>query len=132
MGVRVPNLNSPSQFTIICHFPSFYCSISFDENLCMVTREDDPQFSSFVDSVVVATWHAEERGIAKADANELPDVLLFGEKYTKMFRDAIFEVGNYAEIYERNLARILPRGGRNMLNSLYDAGPQMYAPPGFF
>ncbi|CAB9526877.1 Putative amino-acid ABC transporter-binding protein YhdW [Seminavis robusta] len=105
---------------------------TFDENLCLVTRQDDPQFSSFVFWTVASTWHAEERGVTEANSRDMPDVNLFGFDYSKMFRDAIFAVGNYGEIYERNLASILPRGGRNMLNSVQDAGPQIYVPPGYF
>ncbi|CAB9520018.1 Putative amino-acid ABC transporter-binding protein YhdW [Seminavis robusta] len=105
---------------------------TFDDNLCLVTRQDDPQFSSFVFWTVASTWYAEERGVTDANSRDMPDVNLFGFDYSRMFQDSVFAVGNYDQIYERNLASILPRGGRNMLNSAREAGPQLYVPPGYF
>jgi hypothetical protein len=83
--------------------------------------------------IVTATIYAEEHGIGQANGNadDMPDVNLFGDSFIKMFRDAINAVGNIGEIYERNLAQILPRGGRNTVNSVEIAGPQIYVPPGF-
>ena len=47
-----------------------------------------------------------------------------------MLRDAVHAMGNYNEVYERNLATIIPRGGRNMLNLVEDNQPLRYIPPG--
>ena len=103
-----------------------------EENRCLVSRQDDPQFASFVYWVVAATIYAEEQGITWATANNMPDVNLFGEDYIKMFRDAIYYSGNYGEIFERNLGNVLPERGRNAINNMNAPGPQIYVPPGFF
>lgn len=116
---------------LLSHLPAFR-SIAFDENLCLVTRQDDQQFSSFVYWVVASTIYAEENGVTQESYNDMPDIQLFGPDFVKMFRDVIYVVGNYAEIYERNLSPFLPRGGRNTINLAEDSGPQIYVPPGFF
>ena len=115
-------------------------SLEFDENLCLVTRQDDPQFSSFVNWIVAATFYAEfsvERGlhadpITKTDAEQMPDVNLFGRPYSKMLRNVVWEVGNYAEVYDANVAPFLPRSDRNTINTVAHRGPQLYVPPNFF
>jgi len=102
------------------------------DNRCLVTRQDDPQFSSFVYWTLAALVYAEEENVSKASANELPDVNIFGEDHRRMFRDAVYFEGNYGEIYERNLGALLPERGRNAVNSIVNPGPQIYVPPGFF
>jgi hypothetical protein len=47
----------------------------------------------------------------------MPLVKLYGNNYTRMLRDAILHVGNYGEIYCRNLQAHIPRYGLNMLSS---------------
>lgn len=84
--------------------------------LALVTLEDDPKWSSFVNLVVTATIHTEEQGINQNTGGRMPLVFLFGPLYTLLFRNTIQAVGNYAEMYERNLAASMPRGGLNMLN----------------
>ena len=104
--------------------------MTFAENLCLVTRQDDPEFSSFVYWVIDSLIYAEELGITQATSNRMPDVKLLGPDFSKIFRDAVFVVGNYGEIYDRNLGSILNRSGtRNLLNN--NSGPQLYIPPGF-
>jgi hypothetical protein len=63
-----------------------------------VTRQDDPNWSSFVYWIVEATFYAEENGIDRLSSNEMPTVALFGEAFTRMFRDAISFVGSYGEL----------------------------------
>ena len=64
-------------------------------------------------------------------ANHMPVVNRFGSSYKRMLRDAVFEVGNYAEVYERSVEPVVPReGGPNMLNT--DAGPQLTSMPGLW
>jgi hypothetical protein len=46
----------------------------------------------------------------------MPAVNLYGSNFTSMLRDAIMYVGNYGEIYSRNLEAFIPRRGLNMLN----------------
>jgi len=108
-------------------------NLLFDgDNRCLVTRQDDAQFSSFVYWSVAVTVFAEERAITQATANDMPDVNIFGEDYRRMFRDAVFFAGNYGEVYERNLGTLLPERGRNTINSIESPGPQIYVPPGYF
>ena len=104
-----------------------------EENRCLVSRQDDPQFSSFVFWVVAAIIYAAEQGITQIMASEkMPDINLFGDDYLKMFRDAVYFSGNYDEVYERHLGALLPERGRNAVNNIKAPGPQIYVPPGYF
>ena len=58
----------------------------------------------------------------------MPVVSLFGEERKQMFRDAVYAVGNYGEIYNRTLESIIPREGRNLLNT-NPVGPQQLPLP---
>lgn len=100
------------------------------EPLTPLTRQDDPLFSSFVQWVVAALFYAEEQGITQATASNMPTVSLFGNKYFAMFRRVVEAVGNYGEMYERNLGSELPRSGANQLN-VFPFGPQLFVRPGF-
>ena len=102
------------------------------ENRCLVTRQNDNQFSSFVFWVAAASVYAEDQGISQATANAMPDVNLFSKAYLHMLRDAVYFAGNYTQIYDRNLKGLLPVRGRNALNSIDAPGPQIYAAPGYF
>lgn len=102
------------------------------ENLCLVTSQDDVQFSSFVYWTVASTFYAAEVGITIYTANDMPQIQLFGDEYLNCFRNAIYFAGSYDEIYDRNLGVLLPERGRNAINHFRDPGPQLYVPPGFF
>ena len=99
----------------------------FKEPFTPVTRQDDPVFSAFVYWVVEALFYAEEQGITRATASEMPRVSLFGSQYIRMFEHVIATVGNYGEIYARNIDS--PRAGGNVLNGSPN-GPQHFVPPG--
>ena len=60
----------------------------------------------------------------------MPEVNLFGPKFAFMFRSIILSIGNYGEIYMRELEPLMPRSGRNLLNKGPHYGPQSYAVPG--
>ncbi|CAB9506881.1 extracellular solute-binding protein [Seminavis robusta] len=125
--VREPTTNTGYSFSQ----PYFYAPAddsSFDENLCIATRQDDTQWSAFVWWTAQSIVYAEEKGIFQGDSNEMPLADVFGTALQRMFRDAVNAIGNYKEVYTRNLARILPRGGRNMLNSLNESTPLFYLP----
>jgi hypothetical protein len=92
---------------------------SASEPLALVTRQDDPQWSDFVHWIVTATFYAEENGITRANADRMPEVLLFGSTYAKMLPQAIEAVGSYAEIYERNIGDTFNRT-QTGLNLLYN------------
>jgi general L-amino acid transport system substrate-binding protein len=96
------------------------------EPLAIVTREDDFQWTNFVRWITFATFYAEEQGITQATATEMPRCDLFGPLLRNIFIDAINAVGNYGEIYARNVEALVPRaGGLNALNQA-PAGPQQY------
>ena len=90
-----------------------------------MTSSEDPQWSGFVYWVVSSTFYAEEKSIKMFNANLMPEVDLFGPSFLRMFRDVILTVGNYGEIYYRNVEAVEPRAGRNFLNS-NPLGPQHF------
>lgn len=114
------------------------------EPLGPVTRADDLQWYNIVKWVNFALVNAEELGItaentAEALASKRPEVRRFtgqeGDLGRKLGLDnawalrAVKAVGNYAEVYERNVgakSRLgIPRG----LNQLWSMGGILYAPP---
>lgn len=99
--------------------------------LAIMTPEDDPSFSDFCFWVLQATIFAEEKGIAMVSAaEEMPLTNLYGDLFTRMLQNAVQAVGSTAELYERNIERLVPRAGLNQLND--NGGPQLYAIPGVF
>lgn len=86
------------------------------EPIAMVTRETDPRWSDFVNWVLVGLMHAEGRNARMSNPALLGDTALFGTDLRLMFVDAVTAVGNYGEMYERNLERIVPRSTINTLN----------------
>lgn len=110
-----------------------YCiyssSIVFDENLCLATRKDDAQWSSFVAWAVSFTFDAEH--YKTPDPSAIPEVNLFGPNFKRMFRDIFQFVGDYEDMWNRNLF-FLPRSGRNLAVPRNESTPRHYVPPGFF
>ena len=88
-----------------------HTSCRLDDNLCMVTRQDDPQWSSYVYWLVASTFYAEEMGITQRLSNKMPLVEIFGTNFLRALRDPILEWGNYNELYERNVQPLIPRSG---------------------
>lgn len=97
-------------------------------NRALAVRQSDGQWSSFVYWVVACTINAEVESITQATANEMPVMNLFGLRYRRMFRDSIVAVGNYGEMYDRNLENLIPRSGLNLLN-VDPVGPQIFPLP---
>ncbi|MBX3015056.1 MAG: amino acid ABC transporter substrate-binding protein [Caldilineaceae bacterium] len=115
------------------------------EPLAPMVRHGDDQWLDLITWTVYATMLAEEQGITSANVDEIrsnsenPDIrrLLgiegdFGPKIglsNDWAYNVIKLVGNYGEIYDRNLGPDtvfdLPRG----LNALYTEGGILYAPP---
>lgn len=82
-------------------------------------------FSSFVNSIVLATIHSEE-GIASNKCSDMPLVSrLFGTYYGWALRDAVASIGSYDEIYRRNFADA-DEGDRGR-NNLNQGGPQIHS-----
>lgn len=88
----------------------------------MATRDDDAQFSDFVNWVFLALVIAEEQGIRQATASSFGLTILFGQQFEEMFVNAIGSVGNYGELYERHLQAIVPRQGLNLINTDGNSG----------
>jgi hypothetical protein len=86
------------------------------EPLALVTRNDDPMFSDFVNYVLMALMAAEEQNYSQDTASSFVTSTIFGEEYKSMFQNAVREVGNYAEIYARHLEPIVPRRDVNKIN----------------
>ena len=95
--------------------------------LAMATRQNDVQWTDFVRSLVSSTIHAEAYGINQATAVKMPLFELLGldSDYLQAFRDVILAVGNYAEIYERNMEVHIPRVN-NTRNTLNDGDTPMF------
>ena len=94
------------------------------ESLALVTTEEDPLWSKFVNWIVLATLYAEEQGITQETYWEMPRVDLFGPMIgDQMLRNAIRAAGSYGEIWARNAAsKGLDRDSRNLLNT-FPLGP---------
>lgn len=115
------------------------------EPLGPAVRHGDDQWLDIVKWVVFATFAAEEYGVTSENVEEIrnttenPEIRrLLGVEgdlgvnlgLTNDFAyNVISTVGNYAEIYDRNLGEgtptFIPRG----LNSLYTEGGLLYSPP---
>ncbi|NJO54493.1 MAG: amino acid ABC transporter substrate-binding protein [Bacteroidales bacterium] len=131
------DLNKPSEAVILPDIIS-------KEPLGPATRADDPAWFNVVKWVNFALINAEEIGVTSQNASQAlgsakPDVRRLvgteGGLGTKLGLDdawalrAVKAVGNYAEIYERNIGAksrlAIPRG----LNQLWSMGGILYAPP---
>ena len=65
------------------------------EPLALVTREDDPRFTDFVNWILQAVLSAEEQNTTQLTAAATaPETVLFGETFSYMFINAIQAVGN--------------------------------------
>ena len=122
------------------------------EPLAMATKQDDPVWGDFVNWILQGLLTAEEKGVTRADIldveeeyeekaggaeagadHEEPGMPLtifsgFGTDHDMMFNIAVKTVGNFAEIWDRNLGGKLPRTGLNVLNT--EGAPQFYPHPG--
>ena len=102
--------------------PFYYDQVNGIVPYAIATREDDEQWLDFTTWLVYGTVYAEEYNL---DAGDMPVVELFGEQYKQSLRDATLAIGDYGQIYERNMARYVPRSGPNLLNTGND--PQINA-----
>ena len=119
------------------------------EPLGPVVKYGDQKWSDIVRWTVYVLFIAEELGITSENVDDFiehknPAIQRFmGERDGKDFpnlgaklglrstwaSDIIREVGNYAEIYERNLGPKTKLGLDRGLNKLYTDGGLLYAPP---
>ena len=73
-------------------------------------------FTDFVNWILQAILNAEEQGVTQSSYLTVPPSNLFGNSYALAFQNAIHSIGNYEEVYERNIGKIVPRSGLNELN----------------
>ena len=99
------------------------------EPIALVTRNEDQQFSDFCNWIIQALMTAEElrAGGPSTSLSDLPTPSVFGESFGYMFYDAVSLVGDYGQVYERNLEQYVPRSGANRINS--GDSPAMFAVP---
>ncbi|CAB9511212.1 Putative amino-acid ABC transporter-binding protein YhdW [Seminavis robusta] len=64
----------------------------------IVTKDDSPEWSDFVNWVLLSLASAAQQNITKASAEEMPLVPLFGDSNKASFRDAVHAVGNIDEV----------------------------------
>ncbi|PLY02250.1 MAG: amino acid ABC transporter substrate-binding protein [Desulfuromonas sp.] len=114
------------------------------EPLAPAVRHGDDQFRDIVDFSVLAMINAEELGITSANVDEMlkstnPVVQRFlgvipgnGEALgldEKWAYNIVKQVGNYGEVFERNVGVNTKLGIERGLNALWTNGGLMYSPP---
>jgi general L-amino acid transport system substrate-binding protein len=117
------------------------------EPLGPVVRDDDQHWASLVRWVLYALIEAEERGITRATAaRAVPEAIARGSSDARARTDwqytwrelglrpdwasqAVGAVGNYGEMFERNVGAASPLRLERGLNRLWSDGGLMYAPP---
>ena len=115
------------------------------EPLGPATRHGDDQWSDIVTWVLNATVTAEEKGVTSANVDDMkatskdPEVLrLLGVEGNQGAElglsvdwayNIIKSVGNYGEIFERNIGVNTPIGLARGLNALWTDGGLQYSPP---
>jgi general L-amino acid transport system substrate-binding protein len=112
--------------------------------LTPAVRQGDDQWYDILRWTVYALIDAEERGITSANVDEMaksedPNIKRLlgvtagnGEKIgldEKWAYNLIKSVGNYGEIFERNVGKNTPLKLDRGLNDLWNKGGLMYAPP---
>jgi general L-amino acid transport system substrate-binding protein len=108
------------------------------EPLGPVTREDDPKWTGLVRWTLFALINAEELGLNMKSiaADQRQQAIALGGPATKSLGLAdewlvkvIGGVGNYGEIFERNLGENTPLDLSRGINALWTQGGLLYAPP---
>jgi general L-amino acid transport system substrate-binding protein len=114
------------------------------EPLGPATRKGDPEWTGLVRWTLFGLINAEERGISSgglaadgADSKaEHDSAVTLGASAVNPLHFAddwlavvVKEVGNYGEIFERNLGETSPLGIKRGMNALWTNGGILYAPP---
>src|SRR5690606_26795025 len=107
------------------------------EPLGPVTREGDPAWTGLVRWTLYGLIDAEERGMTDASVEGDPaDAVALGTPAAAALgipadwlATAIAGVGNYGQIFDRNLGEASPLGIRRGVNALWKQGGILYAPP---
>jgi ABC-type amino acid transport substrate-binding protein len=107
---------------------SFSSNLYSKEPIALVTRDDDVEWSDFVNWVFLALLTAETKTIfqttAQATVNNPAPIVDLAQL---PFYAAVAEVGNYGEVYARYLQTIVPRAPANELNN--GSTPLIYSFP---
>ncbi len=133
-GQRVSLVKNPDDYVILDETMS-------KEPLTPMVAQGDSQWRDIMDWVVNATFYAEENGMTSKNidsfkTSDVPDIKRFLgitddiPKKMGLSNDAFYNivklVGNYGEIYDKNITPLgVPRG----LNNLYTKGGLLYSPP---
>jgi general L-amino acid transport system substrate-binding protein len=133
------NASNPAAFEILPE--------AFDKSpLAGFVSQDDPRWHAALTWIVNATFEAEEHGITSAN---LPTFVKTTDPYLQKFLGAsgtlgkdfglqpdfvqkvIASVGNYGEIYDRNIGPKTPFAieRKGSLNAAWNEGGMMYSPP---
>jgi len=107
------------------------------EPLGPVTRQDDAAWADIVRWTLFGLIDAEEAGLTSASvtADPAPAIALGKPAVAPLHLTddwlalAIGRVGNYGEIFERNLGEASPLGLKRGINALWTNGGILYAPP---
>jgi general L-amino acid transport system substrate-binding protein len=114
------------------------------EPLGPATRHGDDQWSDIITWVYYATVTAEELGVTSANVDKMkssknPEILRMlgvegnqGEELglnKDWAYQIIKQVGNYGEIFERNIGKKTPVGLARGMNALWTKGGLQYSPP---
>ncbi len=123
---RVSRAPKPADFVILPDIIS-------KEPLGPVTRDDDQAWNEIVAWTLNAMLTAEEKGITTANVDDMrqskdQEIRRLGldEKWAY---NIIKQVGNYGEIFERNLGGKSPLALERGQNALWSSGGLMYSPP---
>ncbi|MBT5433495.1 MAG: amino acid ABC transporter substrate-binding protein [Alphaproteobacteria bacterium] len=136
-SIRVSNVENPDDYMILPDIIS-------KEPLGPVTRNDDDEWFDVVKWTVNALLNAEEMGISSANVDDMlssddpsiqrllgvspgmGEAMKINEEWAY---NAIKQVGNYSEIFERHVGADTPLGFERGVNALWTDGGLMYAPP---
>ena len=114
------------------------------EPLAPVVRQGDPNWRDILNWTVYTLIAAEEKGITKENVDqqlksedpEIQRMLGISGDFGKMIGldnkwgyNIIKTVGNYSEVFERNLGEKTPLGLTRGPNQLWTKGGLLYAPP---
>jgi len=136
-SIRVSNVENPNDYVILPEIIS-------KEPLGPAVRNDDPEWADVVKWTVYALLTAKEFGITSENidsfkASEDPNIArLLGDEPgmgkalgvdETWAYNAVSQVGNYGEIFERHVGSNTPLGVERGINGLWTQGGLMYAPP---
>ncbi|WP_189044929.1 amino acid ABC transporter substrate-binding protein [Aliidongia dinghuensis] len=136
-GTRVTKAQKPDDYIILPELIS-------KEPLAPAVRQGDDQFYDIMRWSVFALLQAEEKGITSQNVDQMlksedPDIKRFlgvtpgnGKALgldEKWAYNIIKSVGNYGEIFDRNVGKNSPLKLERGLNDLWTTGGLMYAPP---